>query len=172
MKKFNIDGDGYLTKKEQLKLNEIQILSVVNHWYTRIEPNIFQDENGLDLEELVENQLCYLYEQNKNSYSINFLDLNLKQTDIECKNFNHLRDKVFDLLVKNEDKGVLLMSFDRDNLATNNEPIVISEHAQHLITSLDNWSKRDKEYYRGVTIQVYKDYIDAGQIADAIKKCK
>jgi hypothetical protein len=46
-----------LSDEETFKeLNMINILKIVNYWYNHI-PDIFQNEEGLDLEEVVESQI-------------------------------------------------------------------------------------------------------------------
>jgi len=62
MKKFKID-DEYLDKP--LELTELEIVTAVKYWYTRIEEEIFQDEHGNDLEEVCEYSQMQIHNLNK-----------------------------------------------------------------------------------------------------------
>ena len=53
MDKIEIDGSGYLDNL--LELTEIEVLATVRHWYLSMHPDIFQDEEGNDLDEVCEN---------------------------------------------------------------------------------------------------------------------
>lgn len=44
----------------EIKLNKSQILAVVKFWYTQgLCPDIFQTDNGIDLEEYVDDQIGF-----------------------------------------------------------------------------------------------------------------
>jgi len=40
---------------DSINISEMDIYKVVLFWYTELEPNIFQNEDGEDLEEVLEN---------------------------------------------------------------------------------------------------------------------
>jgi hypothetical protein len=57
--KIIIDGSGYLDNV--LELTEIEILATVRHWYLNMHPDIFQDEEGQDLDEVCGSIIDQLY---------------------------------------------------------------------------------------------------------------
>lgn len=59
MDKIEIKDGGYLDNK--LELSEIEILATVRHWYLRMHSDIFQDEDGKDLDEVCEVIIDQLY---------------------------------------------------------------------------------------------------------------
>ncbi len=59
MDKIEIDGSGYLDNV--LELTEIEILATVRHWYLNMHPDIFQDEDGKDLDEVCETIIDQLH---------------------------------------------------------------------------------------------------------------
>jgi len=51
MEKIKIDTTGYLSKN--IELTELEILIVINHWYLSMTDEIWQNEAGEDLEEVL-----------------------------------------------------------------------------------------------------------------------
>jgi len=55
MEKIKIDTSGYLSKN--IELTELEILIVINHWYLSMTDEIWQNEAGEDLEEVLDEMI-------------------------------------------------------------------------------------------------------------------
>ena len=55
MEKIKIDTTGYLSKN--IELTELEILIVINHWYLSMTDEIWQNEAGEDLEEVLDEMI-------------------------------------------------------------------------------------------------------------------
>ena len=55
MGKIKIDTTGYLSKN--IELTELEILIVINHWYLSMTDEIWQNEAGEDLEEVLDEMI-------------------------------------------------------------------------------------------------------------------
>jgi hypothetical protein len=53
----NKDSSGDPFEKLGESLTELQLLNVVKYWYSTKMPEIFQNENGIDLEEFVDEKI-------------------------------------------------------------------------------------------------------------------
>jgi len=55
MEKIKIDTSGYLSKN--IELTELEILIVINHWYLSMTDEVWQNEAGEDLEEVLDEMI-------------------------------------------------------------------------------------------------------------------
>ena len=55
MEKIKIDTTGYLSKN--IELTELEILIIINHWYLSMTDEIWQNEAGEDLEEVLDEMI-------------------------------------------------------------------------------------------------------------------
>ena len=55
MEKIEIDTTGYLSKN--IELTELEILIIINHWYLSMTDEIWQNEAGEDLEEVLDEMI-------------------------------------------------------------------------------------------------------------------
>ena len=55
MEKIEIDTTGYLSKN--IELTELEIFLIINHWYLSMTDEIWQNEAGEDLEEVLDEMI-------------------------------------------------------------------------------------------------------------------
>lgn len=55
MGKIKIDTIGYLSKN--IELTELEIFLIINHWYLSMTDEVWQNEAGMDLEEVLEQMI-------------------------------------------------------------------------------------------------------------------
>ena len=55
MGKIKIDTTGYLSKN--IELTELEIFLIINHWYLSMTDEIWQNEAGEDLEEVLDEMI-------------------------------------------------------------------------------------------------------------------
>jgi hypothetical protein len=55
MEKIKIDTTGYLSKN--IELTKLEILIIINHWYLSMTDEIWQNEAGEDLEEVLDEMI-------------------------------------------------------------------------------------------------------------------
>jgi len=55
MGKIKIDTIGYISKN--IELTELEIFLIINHWYLSMTDEVWQNEAGMDLEEVLEQMI-------------------------------------------------------------------------------------------------------------------
>jgi len=55
MGKIKIDTAGYISKN--IELTELEIFLIINHWYLSMTDEIWQNESGMDLEEVLQEMI-------------------------------------------------------------------------------------------------------------------
>ena len=55
MGKIKIDTAGYISKN--IELTELEIFLIINHWYLSMTNEVWQNESGMDLEEVLQEMI-------------------------------------------------------------------------------------------------------------------